>query len=85
MRILFINPNCAPALNMGLTYLMSAVERRNEITLLDLGLYGAKYQASLQRCLKQNPELVAISAVTQNFCRACQVADALSGTLPQPK
>jgi len=85
MRVLFINPSSAPALNMGLTYVLSAVEKENEIKLLDLGLYGKKYEKPLKECLKDLPEVVAISTVTQNFSKALRVAGFIKQRFPATK
>lgn len=85
MRVLFINPSSAPALNMGLTYVMSAVENEHEIKLLDLGLYGKKYQEPLNQSLKESLEVVAISTVTQNFSKALQVAGFIKQRFPAIK
>jgi anaerobic magnesium-protoporphyrin IX monomethyl ester cyclase len=85
MRVLFINPSSAPALNMGLTYVMSAVEKENEIKLLDLGLYGKRDQWMISEYLQKTVDVVAFSTFTHNFEKARQTASFIKQRYPRLK
>ena len=85
MRVIFINPSSAPALNIGLTYVMSAVEKENEIQLLDLGLYGKRYQRLVGGYLKKSVDVVAFSTFTHNFKKALEVANFIKQNNPAIK
>ena len=82
MKIVFINPNSVPALNTGLTYVMSAVEKENEIKLLDLGLHGKRYQGLVREHLKKGVDVVAFSAFTHNFKKALEIANFIKHNTP---
>ncbi len=82
MKVLFINPNSAPALNLGLTYVMSAVEEEHEIKFLDLGLYGRDYAKAPRTYLSTSIAVVAFSAFTHNFHKALQVASSIKNDYP---
>ncbi len=85
MKVLFINPNNVPALNIGLAYVMSAVEEENEIKLLDLGLCGKDFRETVSGYLNNSADVVAFSTFTHNFGKALEVASFIKQRFPRPK
>ena len=85
MRVIFINPNSVPALNIGLSYVMSAVEKDNEIRLLDLGLCGRRYHEAVSGYLKKPADVVAFSSFTHNFEKALEIAGFIKQRFPHLK
>jgi len=85
MRVIFINPNSVPALNIGLSYVMSAVEKENEIKLLDLGLCGRGYHEVVSGYLKERVDVVAFSSFTHNFKKALEIAGFIKRRFPHLK
>ncbi len=77
MRVAFINPNLdgSPIPNLGLAYVMSAVQQGNDITLLDMSFHRRNYQAYVSQCLRQSkPDVVAFSVTSFSYHNALKIA-----------
>ncbi|MFH0918162.1 MAG: radical SAM protein [Candidatus Omnitrophota bacterium] len=77
MRVAFLNPNLdgSPIPNLGLAYVMSAVEPGNDLILLDMSFHGRDYQAyTSQRLREFKPDVVAFSVTSFSYHNALKIA-----------
>ena len=77
MKVAFIDPNPggAPGSNIGLAYVLSSVEKRHKVKLLDLSFCSKNYLRYIDREIKQyRPDIIAFSITTFTFQRSLEIA-----------
>ncbi|MDD5254982.1 MAG: radical SAM protein [Candidatus Omnitrophica bacterium] len=86
MRTCFINPNLdgSPIPNLGLAYVISAVEKEHEVKLLDMSFHARDYASYLKKALAQfKPDVVAFSINSFTFSHALKIAPLIRKTSPR--
>ncbi len=86
MKIALVNPNLSGVVgqNIGLAYLISAVESKHTVKLLDLTFHARDYRAYLDAALKADrPEIIGFSVNSFNFASGLKIADFIKKQYPQ--
>jgi uncharacterized radical SAM superfamily protein len=86
MKVLFINPNLGgvAGLNVGLAYVISSVEKKHKVRLLDLSFYS-------KGCLKgiagdvagDKPDIVAFSVTSFTYRKSLEIAGSIKDACPE--
>ena len=83
MRIVFINPHEEPFVNIGLAYVMSAVEGKHKVKLLDMAFHMKKFEKYVVKELKDyGAEVVGFSVTSFSYHRAIKIAGVIRRQYP---
>ena len=83
MRILFVNHNISLWINVGLTYVMSAVAESHDVFLVDRMKHQKNFDTYLLSALaKINPHIIALSVNSYTVNEACMLARAVRSSFP---
>ena len=77
MKVIFIDPNPggAPCSNIGLAYVVSSIEKRHKVRLLDLSSYPGNYLKYIQKEIEgYKPDIAAFSTTTFTFQKSLEIA-----------
>ncbi len=77
MKAIFINPTFFPEVpNIGLAYIMSSVEKKHDVRLLDLGFRYKNYREYIiDEINEYRPDVVGISVLSPNYSIASEIAE----------
>ena len=85
MKVLFVNPNLGgvAGLNVGLAYVISSVEKRHGVKLLDLSFRLKNYQQYIQREIEEyKPDIVAFSVTSFTFQKSLEIGNFIKNIYP---
>ncbi len=85
MKVVFINPSLdsGSGLNVGLAYVISAVEKRHAVKLLDLGFRSGNYLQYIQEEIKEyRPDIIAFSVTSFTFQNSLRIGKFIKKIYP---
>ncbi|MDD5254981.1 MAG: radical SAM protein [Candidatus Omnitrophica bacterium] len=84
MKIAFVNPHEEPYVNIGLAYVISAVEKEHSVKLLDMAFHTRDYASYVLESLKRfQPDVIGFSVTSFSFHHALRIAAVIRKAFPR--